>query len=1191
MKKVPNQLTEYRGAMRFIVFTAICILTAVLTTRAQQPVFWKEYGTSSFPYNQGYGLKTTSDSGVVTCGYSDPGLAIVSIEATITKFSQGGNVQWDKRYTGINIALEASDIELVTGGYLAGGSTYSPSTAPGNPSLLRTDIAGNVLWSNIYDYAIPFDHAIKDVATFPNGDIVFSSSSNEMLTPTYAFVTKTDAAGNVIWARRIFPGSSANVTSRQVKITAAGDILATGSYFNPAYTGHVNYVIKLDPAGNTIWFKEYVLSAYTSYGVEATQGFFETPAGEIIVPFWIISGGISFPADPPPGREGPYMLKLDATGNVKFCKDYGRWFSGSMGTKYLAGNNTLTYFMGNIDTAISNFNQGLFFTVDSIGRVLTARAYNNPAWLAGYSGDGGGSNAFDSTVTGGFISYSEVDISGGQAYHTSLIALDGLGYSGGCFESPTCVEPRCVPVQANNISGVVSLTPAVSSPTLTVLTGLTQTVVCAGTSTLSKAAVNQTLAAVFPTIEKNLVLPDTIVLPACNAIDTVFVSYPACKGIDSVSWSTGSTNQTSIAVTTPGIYWVAAFDCAVNAPVMIDTFVVVSSASAYFTSTINPVICHGQTYTLSSGLTATVSGIYQDTLVSGLGCDTIRTVNLNVIPGFSVNVLSSHTLTCVHLTSTLSASSSVAGLTYTWLPGGSNSTSLSVNAPGIYTLTSSNNPMLLCMSVATVAVGQNTTAPTFTASPPALLTCTNLSTTLQVIPNPAGSGIQWTGGPAGASYTVSLPGTYTVVITDPGNGCNTEGTVTASELTTFSLNLSKKDLCFGSTVSQATAAVSGGLGPYSYLWSGSQTGAVATGLGPGTHTVLVTDLGTGCVKTNTVLIAQLSEVTTTIGVSPAMVCQGDKVALTATSNVSPALLTYLWSTGASSNPATAVLTASSVISLTVTDGNNCPNTASMAVNVYPLPAVSFTASVLKGCEPLCVTFSTSSPALSYFWEFGDNSNSPALDPKKCFKAGEYYVYLHVKDANGCGNALMKPGYIRVYPQPQAIFYATPNPASILEPTVHFVNNSVNANLYLWDFGELKHTSAKTNPLYVYQSPGNYLVTLVARNNFDCADTAFMRVIVEDDFTIYIPNTFTPNADDLNDTWGPHGAGISNTDYELTVFDRWGEQIFRSTAFAQRWDGTYKGEMVKDGTYIYRLQVRSEVQSKLYRFKGHVNVMK
>jgi gliding motility-associated-like protein len=99
------------------------------------------------------------------------------------------------------------------------------------------------------------------------------------------------------------------------------------------------------------------------------------------------------------------------------------------------------------------------------------------------------------------------------------------------------------------------------------------------------------------------------------------------------------------------------------------------------------------------------------------------------------------------------------------------------------------------------------------------------------------------------------------------------------------------------------------------------------------------------------------------------------------------------------------------------------------------------------------------------------------------------------------------------------------------------------------------------------------------------------VEVKPDFAIYIPNTFTPDGNGLNDMFFPLGVGIDEENYRLDIFDRWGENIFTSNNFRKGWDGSVKGgKIAPQGVYVYKLMVY-DLQGNKYPFVGHVTVIR
>ena len=137
-----------------------------------------------------------------------------------------------------------------------------------------------------------------------------------------------------------------------------------------------------------------------------------------------------------------------------------------------------------------------------------------------------------------------------------------------------------------------------------------------------------------------------------------------------------------------------------------------------------------------------------------------------------------------------------------------------------------------------------------------------------------------------------------------------------------------------------------------------------------------------------------------------------------------------------------------------------------------------------------------------------------------------------------------------------------------------------------------NTSTVTNPSHSYGFVGMYGVNLVATSIKGCKDTAKVMVEITPDFALYIPNTFTPDGNGVNDIFQPMGVGIDEENYRLDIYDRWGENIFTSNSFRKGWDGTVKGgsKMAEQGVYIYKMQVK-DTQGNKHPYVGHVTVIK
>ena len=114
---------------------------------------------------------------------------------------------------------------------------------------------------------------------------------------------------------------------------------------------------------------------------------------------------------------------------------------------------------------------------------------------------------------------------------------------------------------------------------------------------------------------------------------------------------------------------------------------------------------------------------------------------------------------------------------------------------------------------------------------------------------------------------------------------------------------------------------------------------------------------------------------------------------------------------------------------------------------------------------------------------------------------------------------------------------------------------------------------------IYEEDGTYYVALIAENE-SCRDTAMVNLVINPYFALYIPNVFTPNQDGLNDNFEPKGVGIE--EYEIFIFNRWGEQVFTSDDILNSWDG---GEAVS-GMYTYIINVVDKI-GEFHRKTGFV----
>lgn len=181
----------------------------------------------------------------------------------------------------------------------------------------------------------------------------------------------------------------------------------------------------------------------------------------------------------------------------------------------------------------------------------------------------------------------------------------------------------------------------------------------------------------------------------------------------------------------------------------------------------------------------------------------------------------------------------------------------------------------------------------------------------------------------------------------------------------------------------------------------------------------------------------------------------------------------------------------------------------------------------------------------------------------------------------------------VHPKPIADFTASPGEVSISNTVVHFSNESAGAASYIWQFGDgISGTAVSPSHNYMVEGVEFYQITLVAVTEFGCLDTAYHSIQVREEALVFVPNTFTPDGNEHNNIFFPVIAqGVDLYDYSMSIFNRWGEMIFITKDVLTGWDGTYKGELCQNGTYIWKLEFKARNSEERFLKTGHVNLLR
>jgi gliding motility-associated-like protein len=336
--------------------------------------------------------------------------------------------------------------------------------------------------------------------------------------------------------------------------------------------------------------------------------------------------------------------------------------------------------------------------------------------------------------------------------------------------------------------------------------------------------------------------------------------------------------------------------------------------------------------------------------------------------------------------------------------------------------------------------------------------------------------------------------------------------------------------------------------------------------------------------------------------------------VTISNTTNPGPWTYLWDFGdgtTSTNPSPGSHIYSTygvyVISLTV-DNKECVERFSETVTILAIPpVVDFSFNPPSGCVPLTVDFTNLTQyadASKYRWDFGDGETSTEVNPTHVYKRqGTYSVSLEATNSTGAAILEVKANIITAHPRPVASFDVKPKLISIPGGLLYTSNLSFDATIFLWDFGD-GNTSEDFRPEHAYQQEGIYTVRLRASNQFGCLDSASLvsAVRTQKSGQVLVPNAFSPSSfggssvggggvptgDGKNDTFLPVMRGV--TEFEMLVFNRWGELLFETKDATRGWDGSYNGKLCQQDVYMYKVIARFENGETVVRV-GDINLIR
>jgi gliding motility-associated-like protein len=422
----------------------------------------------------------------------------------------------------------------------------------------------------------------------------------------------------------------------------------------------------------------------------------------------------------------------------------------------------------------------------------------------------------------------------------------------------------------------------------------------------------------------------------------------------------------------------------------------------------------------------------------------------------------------------------------------------------------------------------------------------------------------------------------------------------ACVITVLSSIQQQQIFCDGYTVNMVNQSIGGS----SYLWdfgvpgTGSDTSSLTAPsyVYPDTgiySVMLVVNPGWPCSDTSFASFQIYPPLAPSFVPPPVQCLGGPPVPLAALGNFTNTA-NVQWDLGVNANPGQAqgpqvqanfTQPGTHLVTLTLSD-HGCTENYTDTILVFPPPVPVFTTDT-AGCTALSVTFDNQSTAwtpMRFLWDLGDGSTSTDSTPTHVYTdPGIYDVRLEVSTDSGCIATvpLWRQAVVKAWVQPVAGLYVTDPVVSVLDPEMTIHDASQGATTWIYTVEGLTYTEPTfTHP---FDEAGTFDITQLVTSGLGCVDSARISVIVTGSL-FFAPNAFTPDGDGVNDVFLPRVVGAR--EYDLAVFDRWGERIFHTQDPKAGWDG---GAGVI-GVYVYKAWL-AEHGPERFEFVGTVTLVR
>ena len=507
--------------------------------------------------------------------------------------------------------------------------------------------------------------------------------------------------------------------------------------------------------------------------------------------------------------------------------------------------------------------------------------------------------------------------------------------------------------------------------------------------------------------------------------------------------------------------------------------------------------------------------------------------------------------------------------TYSW-SNGSTTQNLANLGPGTYQVTVSDPThgnisldQAVVLSDNAMDISANITDPSTSSSSDAKIDVTVTNGSLPYT-------FMWNNGTTTEDLNNIPEGTYKVTVTD-GNQCTAE----KEFVVTLGIKVASATVtqisCNGANDGAINIAIGGGNGSYTYKWSNDATTEDLSNLGPGSYSVTVTDGGGLTATGGAYTITEPSEISIEGTVTNLM--DGNMGAIVLDVTGGTANYSFNWSSGATSKNINQL--AAGTYSVTVTDANNCTNTASF--NVLPEEFIVTFESTDVACGgdkngSITATAQNGIDPISYTW-----SNGATTASIQNLEGGDYTITV----TDGANNEFTGSVTITEPEKLTVKVDVTPALGGPIGTATAIVQGGVPPYQYAWS--PVNAVTQKISNL----STGKYTVIITDDNGCQASGA---NVVPETDRECYSSRlVITPNGDARNDNL--EIACSQDNQSNLLIFNSHGQLVYEQDNYDNNWQGTDNGgEAVDDGVYYWVLNVTLDNNDKRV-FKGHVTVLR